>query len=1036
MKTTQSNDEPFPIATETASIQSLAGPWQVRMDPHGEGIRQKWFTRKFPAETVLLPGTADSLRLGPPATTGTLQGFTAVHGYVGALWFQRDLTISESWRGLPITLFLERCQWETSVWVDGVACGTRNSLVGPHEYDLLPVLVPGDHVLTVRVDNANCKDDPETDGQTREPERLARVSPSMDPVRVAEDVPIRRTDLTTEVKSVAKLNCGGHHLWAHNWVGLLGRLELQAHPPVHISSLDVYPDIHQSAVRLRCRVANPNQVRGTVILTAQVSEKAGMNQMEPGCSHPAQSGQRAGRLQQQPTEWTFDLTAQPEQVYEGTLKLASPIRLWDEFDPGLYELSVALDVQDGAHRARLQQDATHAGVTPLFEREAQAGASIDSRRVVFGLRELGRRGTQFTINGQTTFLRGTLEDFIFPLTGHPPVDVESWRKVISIAKLYGLNLFRLHSCCPPEAAFQAADELGFYFQVELPGTSCPETDEAPGVEEFLTAELKQILRWYGNHPSLLLVSMGNEQLIATGKPDFLKRHQAVLAKKVALGQQTDPRHFYTSTSHPYSAGRIDDYFVSAWPVQGPAGEPLCGIEWGGGRVIDCSRFNTRPPDTVFDYRHGIEGIDRPLITHEVGQWAVYPDLREISRYHGAQRAFNFEIIRQRLADKGLLEWAHDFTRASGMLALALYREEIESARRTPGLAGFMLLDIHDFPGQGTSTVGILNALWESKGLITPEAFRSFNAPCVLLARMARRVWTSAESLVADIELSNYGPGAVQGSARWTIADQHGHLLAQGALPARIMPQGSVTPLGTLTVPLTSVTAATQIVLCVELEGVTINRWEAWVYPEAPASIPAADITFAQGWSPEVEAILRQGGTLLLVLTTATAKQAVPGTFTPVFWNVQMKHHQVAKTMGLLCDSAHPALAGFPTEFHSNWQWWDPIMRGCALPIDHLPAAIRPIVRVIDSFTENRNMALIFEAKVGPGKLLVCATDILTDLESRPVARQLRQSLLTYMAGPLFHPDGEISAAAAAAICKPQNPAHDEPSILSGPGVGS
>jgi hypothetical protein len=1008
----QSNDEPLDTTTETDSIQSLTGPWQIRMDPDRLGIRQKWFTQEFSTEIVLLPGTADSLRLGPPATTGTLQGFTAVHGYIGVLWFQRDLTITESWRGLPISLFLERCQWETAVWVDGVFCGTRNSLVGPHEYDLSQVLAPGIHRLTVRVDNANCKDNQEMEGQLRGPERLARVSPSIcqspvadetggrasreplcvTPVALVADAPIRRTDLTTEVKKAAKLNCGGHHLWAHNWIGLLGRLELQAHPRVSLSTVDLYPDIRQGAVRLRWVVANPAQSRGKVVVTVNVaSPDAGdaspekpestSNYQQP----TSNTQQRSGRWR----SWTFDLTGEPEQVYEGTLKLESPIRLWDEFNPCLYELTVGL----------------------------QSGDSVDNRHVVFGMRELGRCGTQFTINGKTTFLRGTLEDFIFPLTGHPPVDVESWRKVISIAKLYGLNLFRFHSCCPPEAAFQAADELGFYFQVELPGTSCPETDEDPRIDEFLTAELKQILRWYGNHPSLLLVSMGNEQLIATGKPEFLRRHQAVLAKKVALGQQTDPRHFYTSTSHPYSAGRIDDYFVSAWPVQGPQGEPLCGIEWGGGYVIDCSRFNTRPPDTTFDYRAGIEGIDRPLITHEVGQWAVYPDLREISRYHGAQRAFNFEIIRQRLADKGLLDWATDFTRASGMLALALYREEIESALRTPGLAGFMLLDIHDFPGQGTSPVGILNALWESKGLITPQDFRRFNAPCVLLARMARRVWTNADSFEAVIELANYGPIELQGQATWTITDQSDHIVAQGRLPAQIVGQGTLSPLGTVSVPLGNVEVPTKLVLRVEFQGVTANDWDAWVYPNEPIAIPCEGITLARGWDEATENILRQGGNVLLMLTSKTAPNAVPGTFTSVFWNVQMKHHQVSKTMGILCDPAHPALAGFPTEFHSNWQWWDPIMRGCAIPIDALSPAMRPIVRVIDSFTENRQLALIFEVKVGPGKVLVCATDIVNNLDSRPVARQLRQSLLAYMDGPAFHPDVEISMEDIVGFCK-------------------
>lgn len=938
------------------SVQSLAGPWRIRMDTQGAGLREKWFSRPFPAQTVLLPGTVDAHRIGPAATAGTLKGFSALHEYVGAVWYDRDVTICEAWRGRPLILFLERCQWETRVWVDGVPCGMRNSLAGPHEYDLSEALSPGVHRVTLMVDNANRREEP--------------ISP-------AATAASRRTDLQTDVKATAKLNCGGHHIWSHNWNGILGCMELRARPPVHIVAADVYPDIGRGGFRLRCAIGNAAAAPGGVAMSVHLAS-AGAGDNVP--------------LRQ--AEWRLDLTGETGQIAEWFLTPEHPLRLWDEFEPCLYELCVELR-RDGA----LPND-----------------ASSDRCRVVFGMRELSRRGTQFAINGRTTFLRGTLEDFIFPLTGHPPMDVASWRKVIGTAKLYGLNLFRFHSCCPPEAAFQAADEMGFYVQVELPGTSCPEADEDKNVEDFLTAELKQILRWYGNHPSLLLISMGNEQLIAMDKPDFLRRHQAVLAQKVTLGQRTDPRHMYTSTSHPYSAGRVDDYFVSAWPVQGPAGEPLCGIEWGGGRVIDCSRFNTRAPDTTFDYRKCIEGIDRPLVTHEVGQWAVFPDLREISRYHGAQRAFNFEIIRQRLADRGLLEWANDFTRASGMLALLLYREEIESALRTPGLGGFMLLDLHDFPGQGTSTAGILNALWESKGLIAPAAFRRFNAPCVLLARMAKRTWTTAETFTAGVELANYGPADIHGQAVWTIADAMGHLVAQGRLPDRAAAQGTLTALGTVAVSLAEVAAPTRLVLRLELAGVTANDWDAWVYPDVPVAAPDDGIILADGWSDVVGTALGRGGKVLLVLTAANARNAVPGTFTPVFWNVQMKHGQVSKTMGLLCDPAHPALAGFPTEFHSNWQWWDPVMRGGAIRIDGLPPAIRPIVRVIDSFTENRNLAMIFEAKVGPGRLLVCATDIVNDLDSRPVARQLRRSLLAYMAGPLFHPDVGVPEDDVPCVC--------------------
>jgi len=435
---------------------------------------------------------------------------------------------------------------------------------------------------------------------------------------------------------------------------------------------------------------------------------------------------------------------------------------------------------------------------------------------------------------------------------------------------------------------------------------------------------------------------------------------------------------------------------------------MCGIQWGGGRVIDTSRFNTRAPETVFDYGPSLVGLDRPLLTHEVGQWAVYPDLREITRYHGAQRADNFETIRERLKEKGLLEWSGDFTRASGMLALALYKEEVESALRTPGLGGFELLDIHDYPGQGTSTIGILSSLWESKGLITPAEFRGFCSPVVLLARLPKRVWTNDETLDVRIDVANYGVGDSAGATTWSLMGSGGWLYGQGQLPDTSVARGVVGAAGTIKAALSDVTAADKVILRVARPGANANTWNIWVYPAKVSDEVPAGVLVATQWNAATHEALQKGGAVLLLPKAEALKDPVSGTFTPVFWNVQMKHTQVSKTMGLLINPADPALAGFPTDDHTDWQWWDPVMRSSAMSIDGLPQALRPCVAVVDNYMENRRLAYVFEARVGNGRLLVCSVDVTSDLATRPVARQLRRSLLDYAAGPLFQPDVVVS----------------------------
>jgi hypothetical protein len=937
-------------------VLSLAGEWQIRMDPLGEGIAKGWPDQVFTGDAAQLPGTAaTNLRIPPvPKPTpgkGNPRGPTMVYPYFGAVWYQTEAVIPESWRGKSVTLFLERCQWETFVWVNGKFQGTRNSLVSPHIYDLSLALRPGRHRLTVMVDNAN---------------RNSGMEIGLDNL-------IKYLDLTTETGKQAKLNCGGHHIfWSYNWNGILGRIELRAQDLIAIASADVYPEIKTSSIRVRVTIRNLRKEKGTARLKAQWFI----------CRHTQDRIASA--------EWTVELNGTVEQFVEQRLTAEKPVRCWNEFTPQLYTLALTMTSQ----------------------------ACADTHRMNFGMRELGRRGTQFTLNGHPVFMRGAVEYLISPLTGHTPVDVPFWRSIIGTAKRYGLNLFRFHTCTPPEAAFMAADELGFYFQVELPGTSCIKKDEAKSVEAFLNTELANILKTYGNHPSLLFVSMGNEQLINVNDIPFLIRHQEVLVNKVRFGQQNDPRHLYTSTSHPYLQNvpeRIDDFYVSAWPVSG--NEPLCGIQWGGGRVIDSSRFNTRPPETMFDYGLSLKGLDRPLVTHEMGQWTVYPDLHETSRYHGMQRPDNYEAIRERLKEKNLFEWSGDFTRASGMLAMTLYKEEIESALRTPELGGFHLLGFRDYSSEWLATVGILNSLWESKGLITPEAFRSFCSPVVLLARLPKRVWTHDETMTAQIDMANYGLGDDTGDTIWSLQGADRRILAQGHLGTTTVRQGDLEPVGTVQTALNGITAPTKLILCVERPGVTANTWNLWVYPSMGSSAVPEGIVLCTAWDVTAREALRKGGKVLLLPSAETLTNAVLGTFTTVFWNAQTKHRQVSKTMGLLINPADPALAGFPTDYHSDWQWWDPVMRSIAMRIDGLPQALRPCVTVIDDYLGNRRLALVFEAKVGTGRLLACSIDVTSDLEARPVARQLRRSLLDYMAGPLFLPDVSVNEQELATLFK-------------------
>jgi hypothetical protein len=86
-------------------------------------------------------------------------------------------------------------------------------------------------------------------------------------------------------------------------------------------------------------------------------------------------------------------------------------------------------------------------------------------------------------------------------------------------------------------------------------------------------------------------------------------------------------------------------------------------------------------------------------------------------------------------------------------------------------------------------------------------------------------------------------------------------------------------------------------------------------------------------------------------------------------------------------------------------------------LDRMPPKLRPLVQPIDTWFESRRLGLLFEARVAGGRLMVCSMDLTSDLDHRVVARQLRNSLLQYMASERFNPSIEVSGDAIRALLR-------------------
>lgn len=718
------------------------------------------------------------------------------------------------------------------------------------------------------------------------------------------------------------------------WNGVIGKIELQGIRDNTISQIQIYPNAKDKIVAVSLSVNDEQRAQNL------------------GIKYEIFQGQRLIMTKE------FVNQKINNGLLQNEIQLKE-VKLWDEFSPNVYTLKVTISGSNIGLRAKAQS--------------------------TFGFRKLGNEKGALTLNGNRIFLRGTLDCNVYPVQGHPPMEKAEWKRVFGVIKDYGLNHIRYHSWCPPEAAFQVADSLGLYLQIELPLWSL-KVGEDKATTDFLEKESQQIIANYGNHPSFCFWSLGNE---LEGNFDWLNNLVAKLKKQ-------DSRRFYTATTFSFQKNHgkapepNDDIFITQYTEKG----------WVRGQGV----FNAEAPRFDLDYQKSAEGLGVPLIAHEVGQYSIYPNLKEINKYTGVLAPLNFNTIRNDLKKKNLIKLADSFKLASGKFAALLYKEEIERALKTKAFSGFQLLDLHDFPGQGTALVGLLDAFWESKGLITPQEFRQFSSAVVPLLNYKSSSYLNSQVFNAQLQVANFRSKKFVGKAKWRISDPSGKILFSGKSNSQQIKLGT-SILGEVSIPLNTVAHATQLTFFMEIEDTSYkNSWNFWVYPEIiPAESKSILITSSKNEAYEA---LKLGKTVILNPDTS-AIAGIPGRFTTVFWSPVHFPDQPG-SMGILCNPEHPALSNFPTTFFSNWQWWDLITSSKSLMLDRLDHSPQPIIRVIDNFYKNRNLGTVIEAKVGQGKLLLCTIDISNNLSERIEARQFRSSLAKYVASNNFSPNTELT----------------------------
>jgi len=393
-------------------------------------------------------------------------------------------------------------------------------------------------------------------------------------------------------------------------------------------------------------------------------------------------------------------------------------------------------------------------------------------------------------------------------------------------------------------------------------------------------------------------------------------------------------------------------------------------------------------------------------------WGVYPNFDEIEKYTGAYKARNFELFRSELEEHHMLDQWRDFVMASGKLQTLCYKAEIEAMLRTKGLAGFQLLSLMDFPGQGTAIMAPVDVFYEEKGYTSAAEWRRFLGETVVLARIPTLILDPTQALVARLETFHLGSRPLRERRMvWTVTDDRGTVVRSGTLGPRDVPVADATVFAELIVPLERFVAPARYTLEVTLTGTTAtNEWEFFLFPTRVPDVDAASIHETSAFDARAREILHEGGTVLLnTRGQLHADRSVRTGFTPVHWNTLCAPAQPVHTMGLLCDPRHSVFSSFPTQFHTNYQWWDMLTRGEAQILDGAPPALRPIVQMIDSYHSNRRLGLVTEMRALGGRLILNGIDLESDLESRPGARQFKASLFDYLQSESFEPQVEVGA---------------------------
>ena len=659
--------------------------------------------------------------------------------------------------------------------------------------------------------------------------------------------------------------------------------------------------------------------------------------------------------------------AEPSPYAQGrvmvTATLAEEPQAWDEFNPRLYTV-MFLDAKGG------------------FEKKLR-----------FGFRTPGRKGNRLLLNGRPLFVRADIDNCHFPLTGYPNMGKREWMRFFAIQRNNGMNAIQLHTWTPPAAAFEAADELGMMIFCELGywnETGIASSFAGKGnaaLDSWLQRELKAVADAYGNHPSMVSTTFGNE----LGFCNF-----DALDKWMSAHKKYDPRRL-TMCSTARKVVPSDDFIVThRYPGLGGTRGLL-----GGAADYDYEKVYSKAPI--------------PVIAHEIGQWPVYPMWDEqIPKFNGLLDPWRWVPRREMAISNNTFRFAREFHSASMQTSRHFYKLETEGLLRTPSCDGIDYLSMRDYTGQGEALIGWYDAFFDAKpalGEVPPFSVLMSTTPC--LAKFAKFLWTSNETFTARLLVRNELADAIPAGTRWrwSFGIHSGWAVAEKPIPA-----GELADVGGISVELSSFAAPSRSEL-----RFGDNSWRIYVLPRIQVPDPLPEGVLITSDPAAAAKALAAGGRV--IYTGKSAKSDIT-TFNPIYWSTGLfATNQKHVGFGAVVDADHPALAQTGCDYWLDEFWRKLFSDGKRDATSHrlegLPADFRPIITVVPDLHHSYFISPFFEVQVGEGRLVVCGLNINANSTA---ARLFKHMLWRYAASEEFNPKWKVGADWFDGFVKPAEPA--------------